>query len=242
MAVKWLEVYGDVISSTFMAMTRGTCDIKGAKEGLHRLLTEVTEDGDKPWRKFIIRAGDGSVLEDTTNNPLKNFREFIEAKPLRGLGQSVADIERLLGDDPEALERLREELTTEDWQRNPSGRNQYSEVTTNNVSNNLDHDIFTEPPQKPKRKTEHGNRKDYTLSRLKRESPTLFDEVKAGRMTANAAALEAGFRRRMRSIPVDTPEAAIHALLRVFSLADLANGLSDQERRELAALLSPPRQ
>lgn len=234
MAIKWLEVYGAVISSTFMAMTRGTCDIKGAKEGLHRLLTETTEDGEKPWRKFIIRAGDGSVLEDTTNNPLKNFREFIEAQPLRGLGQSVADIERLLGDDPEALERLRDELKEDrGGNRNPGGRNQYDEVNANNVSI----DLFTEAPKsspKPDRKTEHGNRKDYTLSRLKREAPALFDEVKAGRMSANAAALEAGIRKPMRSIPVDTPDAAIRALLRVFTVTDLAQALGK------AAEVSPP--
>ena len=125
----------------------------------------------------------------------------------------MADIERLLGDDPEALERLREELTAEDWQRNPSGRNQYSEVTDNNIIHNQSSDLFTEQEPEPKRvkKTQQGTRKDYTLSRLKREAPALFEEVKAGRMSANAAALEAGIRKPMRSIPVDTPDAAIRA-------------------------------
>lgn len=234
MAVKWPEVYGAVISSTFMAMTRGVGDIKGAKEGLRRLLTETTEDGEKPWRKFIIKAGDGSVLEDTTRQPLASFREFIEAPPLRGLGQSVADIERLLGDDPEALARLREELTAEHGgNRNPEGRNQYSAVKGNNIT--LDHtiDLFTEPTKpapRPKTAPDRGTRKDYTLSRLKKDAPALFEAVKAGRISAHAAALEAGLRRPMRSIPVDNPENAIRALLRVFSAEAIAQALARMGR------------
>ena len=45
---------------------------------------------------------------DQHRNPPKSFREFIEARPFRGLGEKVEDIERLLADDPEALVRLRE--------------------------------------------------------------------------------------------------------------------------------------
>ena len=100
---------------------------------------------------------------------------------------------------------------------NPTGANQHS-GNANNVSNSTKQDLFAEQESSPKRKTEHGNRKDYTLSRLKREAPALFEEVKAGRMTANAAAVKAGFRRSMRTIPVDTPDAAIRALLRVFTV------------------------
>jgi hypothetical protein len=36
-----------------------------------------------------------------------------------------------------------------------------------------------------------GNRRAYVLSRLKRSRPDLFDKVVAGKMTANAAAIEA---------------------------------------------------
>ena len=171
-----------------------------------------------------LKAGDGSVLEDTTRQPLVNFREFIEAPPLRGLGQSVADIERLLGDDPEALERLREELTA--TKGNPAGVNQYS-GKDNNIIPSSTPDLFAEPSAKPKRqkKTQQGTRKDYTLSRLKKDAPALFEAVKDGKLSAHAAALEAGIRRPMRSIPVDTPEAALRALLRVFTVTDLAQAL-----------------
>lgn len=239
MAVKWLEVYGAVVSSTYMSMSRGVVDIKGAKEGLRRLLTETTEGGEKPWRRFIIRSGDGSILEDTTNNPLKDFREFVEAQPLRGLGQSVSDIERLLGDDDEALTALRRELTRP--RGNPTGANQYS-GNGNNIPVSTDTtppDLFTEPapkPPKPKTSPDRGTRKDYTLSRLKQNEPELFEAVKAGELSANAAAIKAGIRRPYRSIPVDSPESAIKALTRVFSLDQiiqaagrLADGMEDDQ-------------
>ncbi len=40
-----------------------------------------------------------------------------------------------------------------------------------------------------------GNSRAYTLDRLKRKHPALFDRVKAGELSANAAAIEAGFRK-----------------------------------------------
>jgi hypothetical protein len=45
-------------------------------------------------------------------------------------------------------------------------------------------------------KPERGNSRAYTLDRLRRERPDLFERVKAGEFSANAAAIEAGFRKR----------------------------------------------
>ncbi len=50
----------------------------------------------------------------------------------------------------------------------------------------------TEEGESPKR----GTSRAYNLNRLKREAPELFEEVKAGNMTANAAAIKAGFRKK----------------------------------------------
>ena len=41
-----------------------------------------------------------------------------------------------------------------------------------------------------------GNSKAYTVSRLKRDRPDLFEKVVAGELSANKAAIEAGFRRK----------------------------------------------
>jgi hypothetical protein len=40
-----------------------------------------------------------------------------------------------------------------------------------------------------------GTSKSYTVSRLKRDRPDLFGKVVAGELSANKAAIEAGFRR-----------------------------------------------
>ena len=46
------------------------------------------------------------------------------------------------------------------------------------------------------KKHETGTSRAYNLNRLKREAPELFEEVKAGNMSANAAAIKAGFRKK----------------------------------------------
>ena len=51
-----------------------------------------------------------------------------------------------------------------------------------------------------------GTSSDYTLRRLLRDAPELFEAVKAGDMTPNQAAIQAGFRQPMVSHPV-SPEA-----------------------------------
>jgi hypothetical protein len=37
-----------------------------------------------------------------------------------------------------------------------------------------------------------GNSRAHTVSRLRREAPELYEEVRAGRISANAAAIQAG--------------------------------------------------
>jgi hypothetical protein len=51
-----------------------------------------------------------------------------------------------------------------------------------------------------------GNSRSYAVSRLQREAPDLFAKVAAGEMSANAAAIEAGFRKR--KTPLDHLRAA----------------------------------
>ena len=41
-----------------------------------------------------------------------------------------------------------------------------------------------------------GNSRSYTVSRLQREAPELFAQVVAGTLSANAAAIQAGFRKK----------------------------------------------
>ena len=70
--------------------------------------------------------------------------------------------------------------------------------------------------------------KPGTLRSLARSRPDLLERYEAGELSANAAAVEAGFRRPMRSVPVDTPDNAVRALLRVFTIDDLAQAIGRQ--------------
>jgi hypothetical protein len=65
-----------------------------------------------------------------------------------------------------------------------SGSNQY-EIKESAINDNI---INTTSSQ--------GTSKAYTVSRLKRDRPDLFEKVVAGELSANKAAIEAGFRRK----------------------------------------------
>lgn len=67
--------------------------------------------------------------------------------------------------------------------------------------------------------------KPGTLRRLARSRPDLLNRIEAGELSVNAAAIEAGIRRPMRSMPIDSPDNFIRAGLRVFTVTDLAQAL-----------------
>lgn len=68
----------------------------------------------------------------------------------------------------------------------------------------------------------YGNASTYALKRLKRDAPELFDRVVAGELSANAAAIEAGFRKKL------TPFEQVKRLI---------PKLTADERQELRGLL-----
>lgn len=103
---------------------------------------------------------------------LSSLRDLITAEPLRGWGQDPDKIEAVIRDDPEALASFRKEMTPR------PGKRAKADIP-NNVSNNR-----------------HGNSRAYTLDRLKRNAPALYKRVVAGELSANAAAIEAGFRQQ----------------------------------------------
>jgi hypothetical protein len=88
-----------------------------------------------------------------------------------GWGEEVGKIEQLLKGDADAETAWREEMK-EQGRRNDLGDN-VTEV-----------------------KAEKGNSRAYTLTRLQKHHPELYERVKAGEISANAAAIEAGFRKK----------------------------------------------
>lgn len=100
-----------------------------------------------------------------------NFVDFITTPPLKGCGWPTEKVEALIKDDADTLRMWRKAITA------PIGRP--SENT----------DIISIKP-------EHGTSLAYTLDRLKREDWKLYDKVITGELSANAAAIKAGFRKK----------------------------------------------
>jgi hypothetical protein len=77
--------------------------------------------------------------------------------------------------------------------------------------------------------TGRGTDPSYVIARLKRDDPDLAQEVVEGRMSAHAAAVKAGIKKPTATVPVDSPENAIRALLRRFTKMQLIAALTIME-------------
>jgi len=121
---------------------------------------------ERAWEK---RMQNGRLIE------LPNLYALVTEKPIRGWGQDPAKVEAVIKDDAEVLAMWREAMTDKKGKR------------TKNNSDNIT--IINKP------KSGRGTSRAYAVSRLKRQRPDLFDEVKEGKMSANAAAVLAGFRK-----------------------------------------------
>lgn len=67
--------------------------------------------------------------------------------------------------------------------------------------------------------------RDYTMARLRRDNPELAAQVEAGELSANAAAIQAGFRHPTCSVVTDDVEKAVTTLLKHYSKADIRKAL-----------------
>jgi hypothetical protein len=103
---------------------------------------------------------------------LASLRELITKEPMDGWGENPERIEALIRDDAEVLAMWREAMKGKQGKR------------TDLVDN-----INEVKPSK-------GTSRAYTVSRLQREAPELFAQVAAGTISANAAAIKAGFRKK----------------------------------------------
>lgn len=107
-----------------------------------------------------------------------DFTEFIADSPPDGLGTDVDMLRRMCEESPEALRLLREVVKSQ---------GERTDLNDNIIEVN---------------ESETGTSKDYTLDRLAREDAELYEQVVQGEMSANAAAIEAGFRTKTVSVPV----------------------------------------
>ena len=87
------------------------------------------------------------------------------------------ELKAVIQDDAEALALFREAMV--------DGPGQPKTTEAKSINDNVINTLSSQ-----------GNSKAYTVSRLKRDRPDLFGKVVAGELSANKAAIEAGFRRK----------------------------------------------
>jgi hypothetical protein len=122
-------------------------------------------------RKIIeSEAWEGRKLKTGEIITGSSLMDLVTSKPLRGWGITKDKVEALIREDIELLVMFREAAKGQEG----------GDTTNNNVISG---------------RSTQGNSKAYTLARLSKESPELFAEVKAGKISANAAAIKAGWRK-----------------------------------------------
>lgn len=156
---------------------------------LPNLIRQLLEEG--AWREFETKMGKHVTYD--------RFEDFAVTPPLAGLGASIDLIERLVKDDTETYSLLREAI------RRPVGNPNFS----NHQQSTIIDIVNNSEPKSP-----NGNSKAYALQKLSDEGQTeLLEQVKSGKMSANAAMQKAGFRRRRIAVYLDDPTSAAKTLL-----------------------------
>jgi hypothetical protein len=163
------------------------------------LLKRLLREG--MWREFV------TPMRQTVT--YDRFEDFVVTPPTKGLGASVDLIRRIVKDDAEALDMLDQAL------QRPHGGDTRSGSAQTNVDN-----INVGRPA--------GTSKEHALRKLRASAPELHADVLQGRLSAHAAMVQAGYRKRIASVPLN-PTGAAATLRRLFT---------DQQWQEFAELVA----
>lgn len=205
------------------SLSRSDTNLKAVPEAMEAII-----EGDA-WRAF--RLPDGRIVRNTAD-----FRRFIEGPRPEGCqtpihvlrhmvaGSAVADqVEELLRGTPGAPAHF-----VESRPRNDDGS--FTPIHNRHVVTVMDDDPAIIPmsaAEQPKRKRDYsreskqGNSVGYTLRRLEKHAPELLGRVKSGEMSAHRAAVVAGLKDDVFSVPA-VPRKAARVLARHFQGGDLA--------------------
>jgi hypothetical protein len=145
------------------------------------------------WREFVTPMGERVVYD--------RIEPFVVTPPTKGLGATVDLVTRILKSDVEALD-----LWDQALQRSPGGDQRSERATIPNI-------VKDDAPV--------GNTQAAALRKLRRDAPELHEQVIAGRLSAHAAMVEAGFRPRTLTLRLDDPKKAAAAIKRHLTLDQL---------------------
>ena len=144
--------------------------VSGSLSDLPGLISKIIRE--KVWER---RIHNGRLIE------LPNLRALITEPFPRGWSEQPDKIEAIIKADVESLALFREAMV--------EGPGQPKTTEAKSINDNVINTLSSQ-----------GNSKAYTVSRLKRDRPDLFEKVVAGELSANKAAIEAGFRRKPTTI------------------------------------------
>ena len=148
----------------------------------------------------------GSVVK------FESFSAFVTGELPQGLDTDIDTIKRLCEKDKEALDLIDRAI------QNPNGGDRKS---TDYISV---YDIHTDNTHTDR---PAGTSAAASIRRLRKDRPDLHQSVIAGDLSPHAAAIQAGFRRRTFTVPVDVAAAA----------RAIAKHFTKEEQNEIARLL-----
>ena len=180
---------GAVIAALGSAVAHGSENVAQ----IPALLVQIVDDD--RWRHFITKLG-----EEVTYT---RFEDFAATPPTAGLGIKVEVLARLVQDDPAAVGAL--ERATKNPDGAPIGnKNAAKEKTTvDNINSCL---------ERHERPT--GTSEAATVRRLRKDRPDLHAQYLANEISANAAAILAGFRPKTFTVRADRAESIAGTLRR----------------------------
>ena len=155
----------------------------GSLSNFPGLLKRVIEE--KAWE---CRINNGREIR------LHSLRELITLPPIEGWGQDPQKIEDLLRNETEILPMYREAMKEQGGDR----KSEQFKPKCNNITVRSSEGKAT------------GTSRAYTLERLKKNEPELFAEVVKGSLSANAAAIKAGWRKLLT--PLEKTQKAFDAM------------------------------
>ena len=206
---------GEMYTSTLNAVQRGTHSAS-MLAGHIVLVVKGTVNHKGPLWKLREVPPEGKRIE------LSRFEDYLLKPPRDGLGLPsllyVNNVLKAHEKGAEALEILRQEIPDFDARVKAD-----ADRLALKAAQPLGTTGGKREAGKKRTSPVGGTGRAYTLGRLKRDAADgndtardLLDQVEAGTLSASAAAIKAGYRPPMKSIPIDSPEAALMALERVF--------------------------
>jgi hypothetical protein len=139
--------------------------------------------------QWILEKEVWKECQDKQGRPFASFEAFVTHKLWWGLESSIDDLLSYCRKAEEVQKLIREQISP------IAAHGDYGRGRPKDRDNNII-------------SKRQGTDQTYTLARLRRDRPDLAARVIAGELSANAAAIAAGFRRKTWTAPVEIEELA----------------------------------